>query len=171
MESEDDGEVVEEIEEDVVEENEEDVVIEVNAKPTSHGLLVNGEKVDVTAYHIADNNYFKLRDLAMMVTGTDKQFEVIWDAEKNAINLTSGSEYTPVGGEMEVADQPIAMVVKSTTSKIYKDGEEIQLTAYTIAGHNYFKLRDIAQAFNIGVTWDAETRTVAIDTSEDYIPE
>jgi hypothetical protein len=55
------------------------------------------------------------------------------------------------------------------TSAIYKDGSEIKLVAYTINGNNYFKLRDVAEAFNIGVTWDDATKTIRIDTKSDYI--
>ncbi|NLK35301.1 MAG: hypothetical protein GX301_07630, partial [Gracilibacteraceae bacterium] len=56
-----------------------------------------------------------------------------------------------------------------STSEIYKDGKKISLAAYTINGNNYFKLRDIAKAFDIGVTWDGGTNTVGIDTSISYV--
>ena len=29
-----------------------------------------------------------------------KQFAVTWEADRQAINLSSGEEYTPIGGEM-----------------------------------------------------------------------
>ncbi|MGO4373315.1 hypothetical protein AB4Z21_21620 [Paenibacillus sp. MCAF20] len=45
---------------------------------------------------------------------------------------------------------------------------EAPLKAYNIGGNNYFKLRDIAKVFNIGVTWDASTSTIGIDTSLAY---
>ena len=57
------------------------------------------------------------------------------------------------------------------TSKIYKDGEEIQLSAYTINDNNFFKLRDVAEVFDIGVTWDGESKTIGIDTSVEYTAE
>lgn len=53
-------------------------------------------------------------------------------------------------------------------SKIYKDGAEVSLTAYTIEGNNYFKLRDIAKAFDFCVTWDDINSTIGIDTSKSY---
>lgn len=144
---------------------------EVTAKPTSAKVLVNGREVEFTAYNIEGYNYFKLRDIAMAVNGSEKQFEVTWDAENNAILLFSDSAYTPVGGELEAASGQKQTVGKLTTSTIYKDGQEIHLTAYKIGGNNYFKLRDILQAFNIGVTWDAQTKTISIDTASDYVPE
>lgn len=138
------------------------------ATPTSSKVLVNGKDTSFDAYTINGNNYFKLRDLALVVSGTEKQFEVKWDGEKSAINLISSQAYTTVGGEMAAGDGKEKAPVLNT-SKIYKDGQEVALTAYTINGNNYFKLRDIAKAFNIGITWDGTTNTVGIDTSIDYV--
>ena len=45
-----------------------------------------GEKKAFDAYNIEGSNYFKLRDLAYVLNGTDKQFEVGWDAAANAIS-------------------------------------------------------------------------------------
>jgi len=140
----------------------------VNAKPTSSKVLVNGKAVEFEAYNINDNNYFKLRDFAQAVNNTEKNFEVVWDAENNAINLISNKSYSPVGGELSKGDGK-AKEGMPTTSKIYKDGEEIYLTAYNIGGYNYFKLRDMAKAFDIGVTWDGANNTIIIDTSISYV--
>lgn len=139
-------------------------------QPTSSKVLVNGKAVTFEAYTINGNNYFKLRDFAQAVNKTEKNFEVKWDSKNNAINLISNKPYTPVGGELAKGDGK-AKVANPTTSKIYKDGKEISLTAYTINGNNYFKLRDIAKAFNIGVTWDGTTNTIGIDTSIGYVEE
>ncbi len=142
----------------------------LTASPTASKVLVNGEETSFDAYNIDGSNYFKLRDLAKVVSGTEKQFEVEWDGEMKAINLISNTAYTVVGGEMEKGDGQ-AKTATLNSSKIYKDGEEVQLTAYTINGNNYFKLRDLAQAFDIGVTWDNATKTIGIDTSIGYIAE
>lgn len=142
----------------------------ITANPTSSKVLVNGKAVTFEAYTINGNNYFKLRDIAQAVNKTEKNFEVKWDSKNNAIKLISNTPYTPVGGELAKGDGK-AKVANPTTSKIYKDGKEISLTAYTINGNNYFKLRDIAKAFNIGVFWDGKTNTITIDTSRDYIDE
>lgn len=139
-----------------------------NAKPTASKVLVNGKAVEFDAYTINNNNYFKLRDLAQAVNKTDKNFEVTWDGKNNAINLISNKVYTPAGGELVKGDGK-AKAATLSTAKIFKDGKEVSLTAYTINGNNYFKLRDIAKAFDIGVTWDGTTNTVGIDTSISYV--
>lgn len=135
------------------------------AIPTSSKVLVNGKEVSFEAYNINGNNYFKLRDLAMVLNGTDKQFEVSWNSSNNAIDLESGKAYTSVGGELVVSDKLLNKEANPTTSKIYLNGEEVQLTAYNINGNNYFKLRDIAKVINFGVTWDGNTNTVGVDTT------
>ena len=141
----------------------------VTAVPTSSKVLVNGKSTAFEAYNINGNNYFKLRDLAKVVSGTDKQFEITWDGKNNAINLISGKKYTVTGGELGKGDGK-SKTATLCTSTIYKDGAVVSLTAYTINGNNYFKLRDVAQAFNILVTWDGATNTVGIDTTKDYTP-
>lgn len=141
------------------------------AKPTSSTVVVNGEEIAFEAYKINNNNYFKLRDLAQVLSGTDKQFEVEWDPENNAILLTSGEAYTSVGGELAVSEDAAAKAATLTSSTIILDGEEVQFTAYKIGGNNYFKLRDVGQTFDFAVTWDGEANLIGIDTTESYTEE
>jgi hypothetical protein len=107
----------------------------------------------------------------MVLNGTEKSFEVGWDGKKNAISLESGKAYTPVGGELVVAEKPATAEAKLSTSTIYLDGKEVKLTAYLINGNNYFKLRDVAAVINFGVTWDGVTNTIGIDSSSGYVEE
>jgi hypothetical protein len=140
----------------------------VTATPTSSKVIVNGANITFEAYAIQGNNYFKLRDLAMAVKGTSKQFEVTWDGARNAINLVSKKSYTIAGGELAVSENPSAKTAAASTSKIFVDGSEAVLTAYTIGGNNYFKLRDVLKVFNIGVCWDGTRNTISIDTNTGY---
>ena len=140
------------------------------AKPTSSTVLVNGENIAFDAYNINGNNYFKLRDLAYILSGTEKQFEASWDGANNAIVLTSDKPYTAVGGEM-TGKGAEDKTPTPTNSKIIMDGKEVQFTAYNIEGNNYFKLRDIGAAFDFGVDWDGANNTIVINTSKGYTPE
>ena len=139
----------------------------ITARQTSSAVLVNGANVSFDAYNINDNNYFKLRDLAYILSGTEAQFEVEWDAANNAIRLTSGRAYTAVGGEMtgKGAGEKTPVL---TSSKILLDGAEISLTAYNIDGNNYFKLRDIGAALDFEIDWDGAKNTIVIDTTKGY---
>lgn len=137
------------------------------ANPTNSKVMVNGKAVAFDAYNINNNNYFKLRDVAQIIRGTDKQFNVTWDGTKNAINLLSNEAYESTGGELALGDGQSKQSTLST-STIYKDGVEVSLTAYNINGNNYFKLRDLGQVFNFEVSWDGANNTVVIDTTQDY---
>ena len=137
-----------------------------SANPTNSKVLVNGKEVAFDAYTIDGSNYFKLRDLAFVLNGTEKQFEVGWDNASKTITLTSGSAYTANGSEM--AKGSGAQSASVSASKLLIDGKEVSLTAYTIGGNNYFKLRDIGQAFDFGIGWDNASKTITIDTSAGY---
>jgi hypothetical protein len=140
------------------------------ASPTKSKVLVDGKDVSFDAYNISDNNYFKLRDLAYALNGTKKQFAVGYDAATKAITLTSGAAYAPVGGEMTGKGDG-AKTPTPTASKIYLDGKEVSFTVYIIEGNNYFKLRDVGEAFNFGVDWDGANQAIVIDTGKGYTPD
>ncbi|HOM03537.1 MAG TPA: WG repeat-containing protein [Acetivibrio sp.] len=141
--------------------------IPFTATPTSSTVLVNGSPVAFDAYSINGNNYFKLRDLAYVLNGTGKQFEVTWDSVNKAINLIPDKSYTVSGGEMATGSKNNATAYPSSAT-VYINGKAVELTAYTINGYNYFKLRDIGKAFDFGVIWDGTANTIRIDTSGSY---
>ncbi len=63
-------------------------------------MQINGKQVAFNAYSINDNNYFKLRDIAKVLSGTKKQFEVTWNGATKSIELKPNTAYTAVGGEL-----------------------------------------------------------------------
>jgi hypothetical protein len=137
------------------------------ARPISSTVLINGRKAIFDAYNISNNNYFKLRDLAYALNGTEKQFELEWSSTDNTILLTSNQPYTAVGDEMAGRGSK-NKTPTPTDSRIYLDGIEVYFKAYTIEGNNYFKLRDIGQTLNFSVEWDKTRNTIVIDTGNGY---
>lgn len=134
------------------------------ATPTSSNIYINDTEVSFNTYN---EDYFKLRDLAYSLNGTEKQFEISWDSEANAINLLSNKSYTVDGSEMtkgDGMDKPIAL----NNNKILLDGEEIQLVSRIIDGNNYFRLEDIGELLNCYVGFDHVNNTMKIDTSMPY---
>lgn len=149
-----------------------------DANPTTSPIYVDGVLTKFDAYNINGNNYFKLRDVALSVRGSAKQFEVIWNpsftetvngvSTRGCIEMISNKAYTTVGGEMALGDG-IKKSANITTSPILKDGERVtNLTGYNIKGNNYFKLRDLGILFDFDVTWDSARRAVVIDTTKSY---
>ena len=149
-----------------------------DANPTTSPIYVNGVLTKFDAYNINGNNYFKLRDVALSVRGSQKQFEVIWNPSytetvngqsvRGCIEMISNKAYTTVGGEMALGDG-IKKTANITTSPILKDGNKVtNLTGYNIKGNNYFKLRDLGILFDFDVTWDGARKAVVIDTTKSY---
>ena len=63
------------------------------------------------------------------------------------------------------------ILAQRCTSPILLNGAPVEIEAYTINGHNYFKLRDIGKAVGFNVYWIAEDRTVQIETGQPYTGE
>lgn len=138
-------------------------VLRPTAQVSDARITLNGKTVSMGAYTIADSNYFKLRDLAAALNGTGRKFSVTWNADKARIDLRSGAAYTLAGGEL----QPLPAGSRQaavTTASVYLNGKKLSLTAFEIGGNNYFKLRDLGDALNFDVDWDAATDTVVLRT-------
>lgn len=143
----------------------------VSAAQTVSPVIIDGQLIGFDAYNINGNNFFKLRDLAIVLSGSAKQFQVSWDGANNAIVLTSNTPYTAVGGELEYKGEGATKTAVETDSKILLDGKEIYLTAYNIEGNNYFKLRDIGELFDFEVDWDGVNNRIIVDTGKSYTPD
>ena len=63
------------------------------------------------------------------------------------------------------------ILAQRCTSPILLNGAPIEIEAYNINGHNYFKLRDIGKAVGFNVYWNAEDGTVQIETNRPYTGE
>nr|WP_302664939.1 hypothetical protein [uncultured Agathobaculum sp.] len=138
------------------------------AQSSPHAIYVDGTKANVAAYTIAGNNYFKLRDIASIVSGSEKQFEVSWNNDAKRIDLTSGKPYTIVGGELGAIGSA-SKQAETSTAVVYKDNAQMDYTGYNIDDNNYYKLRDVCKSFDIGINWDAENQRVDILTDESYV--
>ena len=71
---------------------------------------------------------------------------------------------------------PAAQAVESlkamlSANRIFVDGQEVQIEAYTIHDNNFMQLRDIGKAVGFNVYWDTNTKTVQIETGKPYTGE
>lgn len=145
----------------------ENTLLVVDAMPSCVSVLVNGKLIAFDAYTVQDNNYFKLRDIATALSGTEMQFDVTWNSVRKTIDIQSGQNYTGMGGELATGSADIQMAIRNM-DRVYLDGVEIAPLIYTIAGSNYFKLRDIGALFDFSVTWDGASQTISIVTTNRY---
>ena len=136
--------------------------------PISLRIFVNGQPREIEAYTINDSNYIRLRDFALIISRTDKQFELVLEPETGVITFYVGMPYTPVGAGSQRGDgKPQEAIANEWL--IDADGEEWIITAYNFGGSNFFALRDLLRALDINLSRDA-SNTLSIDTSVPYSP-
>lgn len=122
-------------------------------------VCLDGRKFNTVAYNIDDNNYFKLRDIAEILDGTIKTFDIKYDGATNSIDMLSFYDYTAVGGELTLGDG-VTRTAYSSSAFLTLDGVPIKATCYNIENNNYYKLRDITNALDCRVEWDAKTQII-----------
>lgn len=127
-------------------------------------IYVDLNEYNVQAYNINGNNYFKIRDIAKMMDGTSKIFDIEYDAGTNSINMIGYFDYTEVGGELAKGDGVTKTAYASSAFLTY-DGVPVSVTCYNIDGNNYFKLRDVTDALDCRVEWNERNQIINIITT------
>ncbi len=77
----------------------------LTAKPSSQAIYVDGQKVEMEAYFIHDNNFAKLRDIGEAVG-----FNVYWDGASQSVQIESNKPYTGLAP----ATQPSAALTEAS---------------------------------------------------------
>lgn len=137
------------------------------AMPTNDKLTANGKVQNATVYKINGSNYFKIRDLAAILNGTGKQFEVGYDGGTKSVTAETGKAYTSNGTELKGAPAGGNKTAVASNDTIYINGVKADVEVYKIDGSNYFKLRDLGKTLNFYVGWTKESG-MFIDTSKPY---
>ena len=136
-------------------------VAAVPTREKGQAVYVNDARVYPTGYNIADNNYFKLRDIGTLVG-----FGVEWNGETQTVEISTARTTPSTEGISDTAAS--GAVAKVSDQRITVDGVQVNMTAYQIDGNNYVKLRDIGKQVNFGVGYDNATASVRIDTDAPY---
>ena len=140
-----------------------------NANPTDNTLYVNGAAQTPTVYMINENNYFKLRDVAMLLNGSERQFALDYDDSVGAVQVIPGQPYTPNGSELAGLASGGGRDAAVSSDVIYINGVRAEgLTVYQIDGSNYFKLRDLGKLLDFYVGWDPATNSISISGNAGY---
>ena len=126
-------------------------------------LTVDGVEKQIDHYNIDDYNYFKLRDLACLLAGTDCNFDVVYDEPARRMDLFTGRDYAKLPGDL-VIGKDLSATAAASTQSITIDGKRVSLVAYNIGGYNYFKLRDLAPYLGFDVDYDIPSDTAKILT-------
>ncbi|MGO5096360.1 CAP domain-containing protein [Agathobaculum sp. LCP25S3_E8] len=136
-------------------------VAAVPTREKGQTVYVDNTHVYPTGYNIADNNYFKLRDIGTLVG-----FGVEWNGETQTVEISTARTAPSTEGISDTAAS--GAVAKISDQRITVDGVQVNMTAYQIDGNNYVKLRDIGKQVDFGVGYDNATASVRIDTDAPY---
>ena len=130
-------------------------------------LTLNGKPVYAQAYNINGSNYFKLRDIAYLLSDTEARFSVEYDSKTNTVTIVSGESYFPIGTELDSSAAAAPKSVKASPQSLIINGHRVSwLSAYNVDASNYFKLRDLGEELGFGVDYDKDTRTVLLTTRD-----
>ena len=127
---------------------------------------LDGEEVKIGGYLINANNYYKLRDLAALLNGTDKQFNIVFDDVKKQIALELGKPYEKLDTDLQEMKHDKTKA-KMVTNTILVDGKEVELKAALIDRNNYVKLRDLGAVVGFLVDYNRETKAIIVDTKSE----
>jgi len=137
------------------------------AKPTAQKVIVNSEDVVFKIYNINNNNYFRVRDLAAILSGTGAQFDVGSNSATKEVLLTTGKAYSIENPVLPAPATQNATPVLSP-SKILIDGAAHDLTAYLIENNNYFKILELGKALDFYVKYDPALKAIVIDSTRGF---
>ncbi len=137
-----------------------------SAQLSAQNLVVNGAAVACEKYNIDGSNYFKLRDLAMLLSGTGSQFDVGWDSVGGVVSITTNHPYTTATGhELEVGADNSATAQPSAQTILIDGVLQSDLTVYNIGGSNFFMLRELGNKLGFAVDYDKATNTAIITSA------
>ena len=120
----------------------------VTAKPTSQPVYVLDELTRFESYNINGNNYFKLRDLAMALNGSEYQFQIDYSYANNSVSLTSGRRILRWGASCpsRSADQSVGHLLPqchhhrrgaSVFDRLSHQGQQLYQAARSVPGAGY----------------------------------
>lgn len=139
-------------------------------EPTAQRVSVNGGGIQTLyAYNSNGFNYIRIRDLARLLSGTEKQFGVEYDTDKYTVNIIPGKPYTYDGTEMnEIIEIKTAGQKNNGTFTLMYNGEKVLSGgAMFINGWNCYRLRGLVEngILDLDIDYDAESDTVLIHTA------
>ena len=106
-------------------------------------------------YSYSHNTYFSLRDIAVILNGTDKSFSL--EITKNAVALNPGGIYTPVGVENTPWEDPENPDLSLRRNEFKVDGQEVRYYTLIMAlpsGHYdcFMMAADLSMILDMEIT-------------------
>jgi len=139
-------------------------IVVIEAKHTSSVVAVNGISTSLIAYEINERVYLDLFEVASAVSGTDKQFSPEWDENNETLLLTSNTPFSigHLDHSAEIVNSPMT---EPSDVRVFLDGTEVSICAYSLDGDVFFDLFETAAALDLIVELDLSENMIDIFTS------
>jgi len=111
---------------------------------------VSGKVYKMPSFSHEGNDYFRIRDVAYVLSGTAKRFSLTYIGISSVIILQSGVPYKPTGRELRFEKAGIVTAVPSDRVFI-GGGKQIKSGTWTIDGEMFVKLRDVTGLIGAGI--------------------
>ena len=131
------------------------------AEPTTVKVSLNGQKTELQAYSIGDENYVRVRDAALLLSGCEWDYSVGWSEKRQQVELSSRQQYAAIGTENKALAAG-KRTVQSVIEPTIVDGQSHMIAAFNIDDYNYYRLRSLASVCGFDVDWDEATQAVNI---------
>lgn len=126
------------------------------AVPKSVKVNLNGEEINMQSYRINNDDYFKLRDIALLLNETPYSFSIEWAEEGNTTVITTGEKY--INSSESSSESYEKVIVSPINNNIVIDEINKCITSFQINNNNYFRLYDISKV--IGFTLEKENKII-----------
>ncbi len=143
----------------------------VTAKPAVQEVTLDGHSEMMQCYNINGYNYFRLRDVAQVVTehiaDPYHHFNVGYNKERNFVSIDMQEEYVPVeGSKTYVIGTEEKQGVLSDSQIFVTSWYDAQgMYGYVIDGYTFYKLRELAKVLEMDVNWNEEAKTIEVASS------
>ena len=128
---------------------------------TRQKILFNGDPISLEVYNVDGDNYFKLRDIAYLLSDTRFACSVDFNTALRTVWTLKGGSYVPNGDEMRTGVDNSSSC-RASQWLLMVDGMYHGCSVYNIGGNNFFRLRDLGNALGFGVDYDAATNSAVI---------
>ena len=139
----------------------------VDATKTNDPLILNSKETLFPAVKIDGWNWLKLRDFAMLLNGSEKQFSIAYSESTGIIDIHTNKTYQPLGNELTDELANIENAISSLQS-LRINGEFVDAAAFNIKGFNYLRLRDLAILLNFAIIYEDTTKQITLDFANPY---
>ena len=135
----------------------------INYLPVIRTISIGGRREQLSGLNINNNTYYKLRDIAYLLNGTNKQFDIVYDTEKLDIIMELGKSYL---GDRSIEDMSSIKKMKLEEKQVslYLKDEKHQMLGYSVDGNTYMRLRDLVELLEMEVEWSDETKEIVLVT-------